>query len=405
MRVLVVNQYFPPDRSATATMVAAAVVAYRRNGHDVTVLAGRPSYDPGARRPWRPVQREHHEGARVVRVGSTAADRRHRVGRAANYASFGALAPAAGMAQRFDVVVGMTDPPFAGAVAALIARARRAPFVYWVQDFHPDFAVAAGLIAEGRTTRMWRASQRATLRAAAGVVVLGDDMAERVCAAGAAPDRVHVVPNGAAHPPAPGPAGLAAGVAADLRKGYELVTLYGGNLGYAGAWDALVDGAARLDPRVHGLVFIGDGADRSRIVRRAANVPNVRVIDRLADDEYAAAVAAADLQVVTVRRGLEGLVVPMKLYDALAVGRAILAVAGEGSDVVRVVRRHRCGIVADPDVPETIAAALRWAADHPDDLRAMGERARSAGRQYERAVMMQRLVEITTAVAAAGPGA
>ena len=51
MRILVLNQYFPPDTSATAYM-AAAVVDKLAEGHNVTVLCGRPSYDPTERHPY-----------------------------------------------------------------------------------------------------------------------------------------------------------------------------------------------------------------------------------------------------------------------------------------------------------------------------------------------------------------
>jgi hypothetical protein len=52
VRVLLLNLYYPPDTSATAKM-AQTVVAALAEKHDVTVLSGRPSYDPTERRPWR----------------------------------------------------------------------------------------------------------------------------------------------------------------------------------------------------------------------------------------------------------------------------------------------------------------------------------------------------------------
>jgi hypothetical protein len=45
MRVLLLNLYYPPDTSATAKM-AKLVVGAIAEKHDVTVLSGRPSYDP-----------------------------------------------------------------------------------------------------------------------------------------------------------------------------------------------------------------------------------------------------------------------------------------------------------------------------------------------------------------------
>src|SRR4029077_10755758 len=52
MRILLLNLYYPPDTSATAKMAATVVNALSAR-HDVSVLCGRPSYDPTERRPWQ----------------------------------------------------------------------------------------------------------------------------------------------------------------------------------------------------------------------------------------------------------------------------------------------------------------------------------------------------------------
>ena len=57
MRILLLNLYYPPDTSATAKMAQTVVEALSAR-HDVTVLCGRPSYDPMERRPWRLWQTE-----------------------------------------------------------------------------------------------------------------------------------------------------------------------------------------------------------------------------------------------------------------------------------------------------------------------------------------------------------
>jgi len=48
MKILLLNLYFPPDTSATAKMAAAVADAVSVR-HEVTVLCGRPSYDPTER--------------------------------------------------------------------------------------------------------------------------------------------------------------------------------------------------------------------------------------------------------------------------------------------------------------------------------------------------------------------
>jgi glycosyltransferase involved in cell wall biosynthesis len=393
MRVLLVNQYYPPDRSATATMARAAARALVEAGHETTVLAGRPSYDTAERRAWRLARSEIDEGVHVLRVGSTAAERRNMVGRVSNYLSFAAIASGAMATQTYDVAIAMTDPPFVASVVQIASRAKRKPSVIWTQDHHPWFAHEAGLIGDGQLFRRWAQLQRATLARADAVIAIGDDMAEQLVANGARVPRVHVVPNGAAQVPHRADPDDYAKVIKEVRRDFGFVALHGGNIGYGGAFGSLIKAWTTV-PDECALTFVGDGAMRRQLEAAAAGSKNVSFIDRIAPDEFAAAATACELQVVTVRRGVEGLMVPTKLYDALVTGRPVLAVADEKSDVVRVVRRHRCGLIADPDNPREITAAVRWATEHRDELAAMGQRASEVVPLYARDTMMKRIVEI-----------
>ena len=57
VHVLLMNEYFPPDTSATAKCAAQVAETLAAN-HRVTVLAGRPSYDPTERHPRYLIRRE-----------------------------------------------------------------------------------------------------------------------------------------------------------------------------------------------------------------------------------------------------------------------------------------------------------------------------------------------------------
>jgi colanic acid biosynthesis glycosyl transferase WcaI len=90
------------------------------------------------------------------------------------------------------------------------------------------------------------------------------------------------------------------------------------------------------------------------------------------------------MHVVTVKRGLEGVVVPSKLYPVLAAGRPVLGVAPEESDVVRIIRSSQCGLAANPDDPSSIAAAVREVLHDSEKLRKMGSSAREIAFSYDK---------------------
>ncbi len=195
MKILVLNLYYPPDTSATAKMAAAFVEPLAIN-HDVTLICGRPSYDPSERRTWRVSQSEQQNGVRVVRVGSTDYPRTQMTRRVFNYLSYVALSIPRALFVPCDVVLAMTDPPFESIVGAFVAMLKRKPFVYNIRDMYPDHTVGGSIVEPGLLARIWEKLHRWALRRATRVIVLGDDMKSRIIAKGVAPECVVIVRDG-----------------------------------------------------------------------------------------------------------------------------------------------------------------------------------------------------------------
>jgi len=153
VRIFLLNLYYPPDTSATAKMahsVAEALSIY----HEVTVLCGRPSYDPAERRSWRLYQTEISGRVRIVRVGSTDFPRLDMKKRLANYLSYVALVIPRALFVQCDAVMAMTDPPFQGIVGAIVAQLKGRPYVYNIRDMYPDMAVGGAIVEPGWLARI-----------------------------------------------------------------------------------------------------------------------------------------------------------------------------------------------------------------------------------------------------------
>lgn len=391
VHILLLNQYFPPDTSATAKMAALVADTISRR-HDVTVLAGRPSYDPEERYPFSFLRCEQRNRIAVERVGSTAYPRHQMRRRVANYLSYVSLAMPRALAIKADLVLAMTDPPFAGIVGAAIARTKGVPFVYNIRDLYPDMAIGGNIVRAHGWVAAWERLHRAALRQAASVVVLGDDMRERVISKGVDPARVVVIRDGISTPASEAPSDHPA--IRDIRGSAEFVVLHAGNLGFYGAWSTLLDAAKILPQNGIRLVFIGDGANRQQLEKSNQGCPIVRFLPFRPANEIPCVMAAGDVHVVTIRRGLGGIVVPSKLYSILAAGRPVLAVAPEDTDVARIVRHHECGVVVDPDKPADVAEAIQMLKNDPARLHAMGQRARKATEKYVRENELEKFIDV-----------
>jgi glycosyltransferase involved in cell wall biosynthesis len=394
-RILLFNEYFPPDTSSTA-QTAAVIAEALAQVHDVTVLAGRPSYDPAERHGYYLWRRQSRPGLVVERVGSTAYDRRRMRQRVANYLSYLALAVPRAVTMRADVVLSMTDPPVAGIAAAVASALRRRRFVYNLRDLYPDVAVATGLLRAPAIIRAWEWAHAWALRRADRVIVLGDDMRERVIGKGVDPARVVVVPNFAEIPP-PVPADDALG--RELRGQFPFVVMHAGNLGHYGAWDTLLHAASLLARDGVGFLFVGGGVMKARLEAEAARLPNVRFIPYRPAAARHRVLAAADVHVITIRRGMEGVVVPSKLYPVLAAGRPVLAVATKATDVARLAVAGGCGAAVDPEDAVGLAETVRRLRQDPDGLRRMGQRARALAEEFTPERQLRAFVDVITEVA------
>ncbi|MFZ0736563.1 MAG: glycosyltransferase family 4 protein [Candidatus Acidiferrales bacterium] len=391
MHILILNEYYPPDTSATAKM-ASLVAEALATRHQVTVVAGRPSYDPTETYPWALLRRDVRNGVTIERVGSTAYPRRIMRRRISNYLSYLALAVPRALAIRADVILAMTDPPVAGIAGALVSRLAGRPFVYNIRDLYPDMAVGGDIVRAGVLVRSWENLHRRALRHATRVIVLGDDMRERILSKGVLAERVEVVrdgtelPESLADPQHP--------VAREIRSGFPFVAIHAGNLGFYGAWDTLLKAAKLLEDTGMGLVFVGEGANRERLQQAARGSTNVRFLPFRPANEIPYVMAAGDTHIVTVKRGLEGVVVPSKLFSILAAGRPVLAIAPEGCDASRIVRESGSGLAADPDDPAAVARVIRELRTYPDRLIEMGRCARETAKKYARVNELERFVGV-----------
>jgi glycosyltransferase involved in cell wall biosynthesis len=280
-----------------------------------------------------------------------------------------------------DVILAKTDPPLLSIPAWLAARLTGARLVNWCQDLFPETAAAMGVrLARGSVGSALRAVRDASLRGAAMNVVLSQGMAACLAARGVPRQHLTVIPNWAdgaqIRPLAPqeNPLRAAWGL------GDRFVVGYSGNLGRAHAVEPLLELIALLaDEPGLAFLFIGAGAGYGRLRAASAARGLENVVFRPYQDRALLphSLTVPDLHLVTLRPEWEGLVVPSKLYGALAAGRPVAFIGDPEGDVARIVRGG-AGLVARPEEMPALAAKLRALRRNPARLRRMGIAARRA---------------------------
>jgi glycosyltransferase involved in cell wall biosynthesis len=144
-----------------------------------------------------------------------------------------------------------------------------------------------------------------------------------------------------------------------FRNNSSFLVGYAGNMGFAGAWETLTDAVRKLNSEVFEFAFIGEGPQKRNLMELLGNKRNVRFFPYQPEENLLSVLHAPDVHLVTLKKGLEGLVVPSKLYPIMAVGKPIIALVPEKSDAARLVNDAGCGIVVDSeDVPGFIEAVI-----------------------------------------------
>jgi colanic acid biosynthesis glycosyl transferase WcaI len=385
MELLVLCPHFAPDVAPTGTVMSAITAGLAAEGHRLHIVTSLPWYrlhdvEPGWRgRPWRT---EHTDWGRITRVHPFPTDKRNLRARAMGFGGFVGLASivAACTPRRPDAVLAMSPPLPIGLAGLAVARLRRAPFVFNIQDVFPDVAVELGLLTDPRVIRAASAVERFTYRQSDAVTVLSDDLRDNVVTKIGTRNRrgtrVEVIPNfvdiEGIRPAARENA---------YRRNHGLtgktVVMYAGNVGLSQSVDLIVDAARALRHR-DDLAFVinGGGAARPALEAGAADLPNVRFVDYQPADKLPEVLAAADLHIVPLKRGLARASVPSKLYSVLAAGRPVLASVDPGTEVARTLARAGAGVSVPPDDPAAFQAALLALVDDPARRAAFGAAAR-----------------------------
>jgi colanic acid biosynthesis glycosyl transferase WcaI len=394
VNLLVLCPHYAPDTAPTGEVMTSIATELIERGHDLHIVTSLPWYErhsvePGwGGRLWR---HEVTEWGQITRVHPFPTDKRNIPARALAFVGFTMLAAWKAMSgkrpARPDAVLAMSPPLTLGAAGWMAARRWRVPFVFNIQDVFPDVAVEVGAISSPKVIRAARWLERWSYQRADAVTVLSDDLQanliRKLTGHVADPvDRVRVIPNFVdtarirPRDPEEGP------YRAENDLVGKRVVMYAGNVGFSQSLELVLAAAAELADR-RDVVFVinGGGSARADLEERAKGLPNVRFVDFQPKERLPEVLAAADIHVVPLKRGLASSSVPSKTYSIMASGRPLIASVDEGTEVARVVERAEAGLAVPPDDPAAFTAAVTKLLDAPEMAQQMG---RSARRFVER---------------------
>lgn len=407
MKVLLLNQCFWPDVVATAQQLTDLAGGLVERGHEVTVVCSDRGYDD---QQLRFPRSERWNNIRIMRVRSSRANKKSRLSRALNFASFSlACAFRLAVLPRQDVVVALTSPPLISWLASWFTRLKGGRMIFWVMDLNPDEAIAADwLKPDSLTVKLLRALLQSSMRRAEKIVVLDRFVEQRIRRKGIPEEKIDVIPPWA-HDDS---VRFDAEGREAFRRAHNLtgkfVVMYAGNHSPCHPLDTVLGAAQQLSTRADiAFVFAGGGSEQHKVRQFAQHnqLGNVLCLTYQPIDKLSALLSAADLHVVVMGERFVGIVHPSKIYNLLAIGSPFLYIGPAESHLGDIIARLRDSSRAFHIPDGEVHSVTRLIVDRAGEPRpaSLDPVPPALAHEFSKAVLLPRLVAHVEALCARAP--
>jgi glycosyltransferase involved in cell wall biosynthesis len=391
LKLSVITQFFPPDYAATGQLIEELVRHLGQQGIDVEVFTSQPGYAfqsasaPSVERLGRVrIQRSRTAQLWPGRIRGKAINGVLYTLRVALYLMRGW--------RRSNLLLLTTAPPFLPLIGYLAHTFFRLPYVCILYDLYPDIAIALGVISKHNwMTRLWQKLNQQIWINAKGIIVLSPGMKQRVVAdCPQIADKVSVIHSWADPEWITPIAKHKNWFAWKYNLVNKFTVLYSGNMGRCHDIDTILQAARYLQDEPIQFVCIGGGAKRNELIEevKLLGLSNFLFLPYQDQQVLPYSLTACDLSLVSVDASTESLVVPSKLYSALASGRPIAVICSQDSYLREMIAEANCGGTFDNGDGHGLAQFIRLLCND----RQLGERMGKAGRQYLRSHFTPKII-------------
>lgn len=382
MRILMLTQYFPPEKGAAQVRLFEVAKAIRDQGHDIEVITAFPNYPNGiipSEYRGKRFMKDSLEGIPIYRTWIYPVQRGRFWKRLLNYFSFvfsafyGVL-----KAGKADIIFVESPPLFIGFTMFFAKWVKGAKIILNVSDLWPESAVSLGLVtnktlismAERLECKMYKSSWRVSTQTT-GIM---DSLKTR----GIPSEKIVFLPNGV-DPDLFAPIAPDEKLLEELNLRGKYVILYAGTMGYAHGLEVALQAAQLLEKDHPEIAFlmVGDGSEKPRLMEmaREMGLANVRWVDFQPITEMQRYYSVAQASLSTLRRyKLSEGVRPSKVFPGLASAKPLIYV-GEGEGA-KVVEESGGGVILPPEEPQLLAEAILKLQQDPALCQTLGERGR-----------------------------
>ena len=252
MRILFLDAYFEPEQIAFTHLESDLLEKLSNEGNQIEVICPAPTRGISAETAEEYKNRKTEElynGHVTVRRFSAPQEGKNPLIRAVRYFWCNLRTYQLGIRNKdCELVFCNSTPPTQGWIAGKVARKRKVPFVYTLQDIFPDSLVTTGLTHKG--SLLWKLGRKLedkTYSCCDGIIVITEAMKQNILEKGVNEDRIHLISNwidtDKTKPIAREENRLFDEFAIDRSK---FIVLYAGNFGEAQGAEIVLEAAEKL---------------------------------------------------------------------------------------------------------------------------------------------------------------
>jgi len=361
-KIIFINRFFYPDHSATAQILTDLVINLRHDNKEVHVVTSRMLYDqPNALLS----DEEIFNNVRIHRCMTTRFGRSNLLGRSMDYLSFYVTSffKLLMIASKDDVLVVKTDPPMISIIVLVVSIIKQCHMINWVQDMFPEIAKELGVkYFDGFLYVLIKKLRNWSFKKAKYNVAIGQIMFDRISKNTYPIKNTKIIHNWVVGKEMKPVDRVENYLIDDWKLRDKFIVGYSGNLGRAHDLETLFNTIKNLEKdKEIVFVFIGGGAGYDEIKSRVEEqkLTNVLFKPYQDSDVLSFSLSLPDVHIVSLNPKLEGLIVPSKIYGILSVGRPIIFVGGEISEVNDIVSKANCGDFVNIGDNEALSLKIR----------------------------------------------
>ena len=378
-RIFFVTQYFPPDYASTGQLIKELIS--KLNYKKTVVYTGMPSYahnENSIKNSFKKIIK-----AKIYRTKLTNFWPKKFYGRIINSFLFtiNSFIKLIFSIKKNDVVILTSEPPFLYCISSLLKIFKKPKFIFIIFDIYPELLTKISFLNNGGLiVKFWNFLNKLSFDSSAEIIVLNGEMKKKILSIYKIdPKKISIISTWVDEKKLKN---------ISLKKNWfirkyqlkdKFVIMYSGNQGRGHDFKTIIETAYLLKKfKEFVFIFVGNGQQNKYLINevKRLNLENCIFFPFQNPENLPYSLSAADVSVVTLKKDLDGVIAPSKLYGYLSTSIPVAVISSKKSYLKKIIEENNCGKWFLNNDSKNFARWLITSKNNKKSLKMMGQKGR-----------------------------